>query len=117
MKTFTAKEAKTHFGEFLDAMQREPVIVTKNGRSVGMMVSMDDPLGIFIQDSCLPKAPGHDEWVDAMLAKRLAAYRAGEPTYSHEEVVAGARAALKARLAEHLNSKATSSNLTDGARA
>jgi prevent-host-death family protein len=52
MKTFTAKEAKTHFGEFLDAMQREPVIVTKNGRSVGMMVSMDDPLGLFIQDSC-----------------------------------------------------------------
>ena len=116
MKTFTAKEAKTHFGEFLDAMQREPVIVTKNGRSVGMMVSMDDPLGIFLQDSCLPKAPGHDEWVDTMLAKRLASYRAGEPTYSHEEVVADARSALKARLAEHLNSKANSSHLADGAR-
>jgi hypothetical protein len=24
MKTMTAREAKTHFGEFLDAMQREP---------------------------------------------------------------------------------------------
>ena len=116
MKTFTAKEAKTHFGEFLDAMQREPVIVTKNGRSVGMMVSLDDPLGLFIQDSCMPKSPGHDEWVDAMLAKRLAAYRAGEPTFSHEEVVADARASLKARLAEHLNSKSISSNLADGAR-
>ena len=29
MKTVTAREAKTHFGELLDAMQREPVIVTK----------------------------------------------------------------------------------------
>ena len=26
MKTMTARDAKTHFGEFLDAMQREPVI-------------------------------------------------------------------------------------------
>jgi prevent-host-death family protein len=117
MKTFTAKEAKTHFGEFLDAMQREPVIVTKNGRSVGMMVSMDDPLGLFIHDSCLPKSPGHDEWVDAMLTKRLAAYCAGEPTLSHEEVVAGARARLKARVAEHLNSKAGSANASEAARA
>jgi prevent-host-death family protein len=116
MKTFTAKEAKNHFGEFLDAMQREPVIVTKNGRSVGMMVSMDDPLGLFIQDSCLPKSPGHDEWVDAMLTKRLKAYRAGEPTLSHADVVAGARARLKAGIAEHLTSKASMSDATEGAR-
>jgi hypothetical protein len=29
MKTMTALEAKTHFGKFLDAAQREPVLVTK----------------------------------------------------------------------------------------
>lgn len=102
MKTFTAKEAKTHFGEFLDAMQREPVIVTKNGRSVGMMVSMDDPLSALIQDWHLPKEPGHDEWVDARLKERLAAFRAGEPTYSHQEAMEYVRLKVKERAAERL---------------
>jgi prevent-host-death family protein len=42
MKTFTAARAKTNFGEFLDASQREPVIVTKNNRPVGVLFSMQD---------------------------------------------------------------------------
>lgn len=29
MKVMTASEAKTHFGELLDAMQREPVLAWK----------------------------------------------------------------------------------------
>lgn len=39
MQTFTANEAKTHFGEFIDKAQREPVKVTRRGRTVGIMVS------------------------------------------------------------------------------
>lgn len=42
MKTMTAVEAKTHFGKFLDAAQRGPVIVTKKNRAVGVMFSMQD---------------------------------------------------------------------------
>jgi prevent-host-death family protein len=42
MKTMTAAKAKTHFGEFLDAAQREPVLVTKKNRPVGVMFSMQD---------------------------------------------------------------------------
>ena len=42
MKTMSAVEAKTHFGKFLDAAQREPVIVTKKNRAVGVMFSMQD---------------------------------------------------------------------------
>jgi hypothetical protein len=42
MKTFTAARAKTNFGEFLEASQREPVMVTKNKRPVGMFFSMQD---------------------------------------------------------------------------
>ena len=42
MKKMTAAEAKTHFGEFLDMVQREPVIVTKKNRPVGIMLSMRD---------------------------------------------------------------------------
>ena len=42
MTTMTALEAKNAFGQFLDAAQREPVTVTKNGRVVGAMFSQVD---------------------------------------------------------------------------
>lgn len=42
MQTFTANEAKTRFGEFLDCAQREPVRVMRHERVVGVMVSAQD---------------------------------------------------------------------------
>jgi prevent-host-death family protein len=42
MQTFTANEAKTRFGEFLDRAQREPVRVMRHDRVVGVMVSAQD---------------------------------------------------------------------------
>ncbi len=42
MQTLSANEAKTHFGEFLDLAQREPVCVTRHDRVVGVMVSARD---------------------------------------------------------------------------
>lgn len=42
MQTFTANEAKTRFGEFLDLVQREPVRVMRHDRVVGVMVSAQD---------------------------------------------------------------------------
>jgi len=39
MQTLTANEAKIHFGEFIDKAQREPVKVTRRGRTVGVMIS------------------------------------------------------------------------------
>jgi len=42
MKTMTAAHAKNAFGQFLDAAQREPVVVTKNDRPVGVFLSMQD---------------------------------------------------------------------------
>lgn len=42
MQTFTANEAKTRFGEFLDCAQREPVCVMRHDRPVGVMVSFQD---------------------------------------------------------------------------
>ena len=42
MRDITANEAKTHFGEFLDKVQREPVRVKRRNRVVGVMVSADD---------------------------------------------------------------------------
>ncbi len=42
MQTFSANEAKTRFGEFLDRVQREPVRVMRHDRTVGVMVSAQD---------------------------------------------------------------------------
>lgn len=42
MQTYTANEAKTRFGEFLDQAQREPVQVMRHERVVGVMVSAQD---------------------------------------------------------------------------
>jgi len=41
-QTFTANDAKTHFGEFLDRAQRGPVRVTRRDRVVGVLVSAED---------------------------------------------------------------------------
>ena len=42
MQVFTANQAKTRFGEFLDLAQREPVRVMRHERVVGVMVSAQD---------------------------------------------------------------------------
>jgi len=42
MQTYTANEAKTHFGEFLNKVQREPVRVMRHDQVVGVMVSAQD---------------------------------------------------------------------------
>ncbi len=41
MKETTARDAKNRFGQFLDAAQRAPVRVTKNGRVVTVMMSVE----------------------------------------------------------------------------
>ena len=42
MQCFTANQAKTQFGQFLDTAQREPVQVMRHDRVVGVMVSAKD---------------------------------------------------------------------------
>jgi prevent-host-death family protein len=42
MQTFSANEAKTQFGHFIDVAQREPVRVVRRDRVVGVMVSAQD---------------------------------------------------------------------------
>ncbi len=41
MKEIAARDAKNHFGQLLDSAQRAPVRVTKNGRAVGIMMSVE----------------------------------------------------------------------------
>jgi len=42
MRTIPASKAKTHFGELLDSAQREPITVSKQGRPVAIMMSIQD---------------------------------------------------------------------------
>ncbi|PID44231.1 MAG: hypothetical protein CSB48_02410 [Proteobacteria bacterium] len=42
MKTMTASVASKEFGRYLDAAQREPVVVTKKSRPVAVTVSFQD---------------------------------------------------------------------------
>lgn len=42
MKVMTAREAKNAFGTFIDTAQREPVLVTKRKRPMGMFISIQE---------------------------------------------------------------------------
>lgn len=42
MKTMTSVEAQNRFGELLDTAQREPVTITRRGRTVAFLVSPQD---------------------------------------------------------------------------
>ena len=41
MKEIAVREARNRFGQLLDAAQRAPVRITKQGRAVGVMMSVD----------------------------------------------------------------------------
>ena len=42
MRTMTSAEAQNHFGELLDAAQRESVTITRRGRTVAFVVSRQE---------------------------------------------------------------------------
>lgn len=84
----TAKDAKTHFGLLLDTMQREPVLVTKNNRPVGIMISIEDAADSLIPELHLQKEPGYDQWLKAKIDAVLSNLKNGSnPPRDHEEVM------------------------------
>ncbi len=42
MEILTANKAKTHFGEMLMKVQKEPVQIDKNGKPIAVVVSIED---------------------------------------------------------------------------
>jgi len=42
MKTLASSEAKNHFGELLDLARREPIQITKKGRNVAVVLSIEE---------------------------------------------------------------------------
>lgn len=97
MKTMTARDAKTRFGELLDTMQREPVLLTKSGRPVGIVISIHDAADTLIPEMFMEKEPGYDEWFRAKVTRTLGRMDKGEVTYTdHDTVMDEALTALNA---------------------
>ena len=87
MKTITARYAKTRFGELLDSMQREPVVITKNNRPVGIMISIEDAANTLIPDLFMEKEPGYDAWFSEKVEGALAALKTGASTAEEHDIV------------------------------
>jgi prevent-host-death family protein len=100
MKVMSAREAKNHFGEFLDASRREPVIVTKNNRPVGILISIEDAADTLIQELIMEKEPGYDEWLFGKITATKERVESGESVLrEHADAMASLKARLDVRLA------------------
>ena len=98
MKVMTAREAKNRFGEFLYATRREPVVITKNDRPVGIMVSIEDAADTLLPEFLLDKTPGYDGWLFEKLTATLERLDAGQTKlHAHDEAMALLRERLAAR--------------------
>jgi prevent-host-death family protein len=98
MQTMTARDAKTNFGVLLDTMQREPVLVTKNKRPVGIMISIEDAADSLIPELFMQKQADYDEWLAIKINKVRASLEAGTmPTHSHEAAMDSAWNRLQAK--------------------
>ena len=69
MKTMPARDAKNHFGELLTTMQREPVLITKSGRPVGVLISIPDAANSLLPELLLEKLPGYDQSLRAEIER------------------------------------------------
>ena len=99
MKVMTARDAKNHFGEFLDSARREPVVVTRNDRPVAIMISVEDAADTLFSDFFIDKESGYDEWLFGKVSKTAERVATGK-TELHEH--AEAMSLLKSRLAARL---------------
>ena len=102
MKVMTARDAKNHFGEFLDSARREPVIVTKNDRPVGIMISIEDAADTLLPEMLLDKEPGYDGWLFEKVTGTVRRVDSGETELlEHDE----AMEKLRQRLAERFGAR------------
>lgn len=100
MKTMTARDAKNRFGEFLDLARREPVVVTKNDRPVGIMISIEDAADTLIPELFMEKEAGYDDWLAAKVGKTLQRVESGAAAlHSHAEALASLDARIEAKRA------------------
>jgi prevent-host-death family protein len=87
MKTITARDAEHHFGELLDTMQREPVVITQDNRPVGILISMEDAANSLIADHFIEKEPGYDAWLADKVGSAQEALQSGTTSTDEHEAV------------------------------
>ncbi len=99
MKVMTARDAKNHFGEFLDSARREPVVVTKNDRPVGIMISVEDAADTLLADLFIEKESGYDEWLFGKVTKTMERVASDKTELrEHSDAMALMKGRLEARL-------------------
>jgi len=98
MKVMTARDAKNHFGEFLDSARREPVVVTKNDRPVGIMISVEDAADTLFSDFFIDPESGYDEWLFGKVGKTVERVATGKTELrEHAEAMSLLKGRLEAR--------------------
>lgn len=75
MRIMTASNAQNNFGDLLDTVRREPVLLTKNKRPVGVFVSLEDLQGTYLADMLADKEDGYDEWLQAKVGQSLTRFK------------------------------------------
>lgn len=100
MKKITARDAKNRFGEFLDAVRREPVMVTKNDRPVGIMISIEDAADTLIPEMFIEKETGYEEWLVSKVGSTLARVDADVAVLlTHDDAMSSLKGRVGAKLA------------------
>ncbi|MDD5388815.1 MAG: type II toxin-antitoxin system Phd/YefM family antitoxin [Gallionellaceae bacterium] len=99
MKVMTARDVKNHFGEFLDTSRREPVVITRNNRPVGVMISIEDAAETLLPELLLDKEPGYDGWLfDKVDATQRRVASGQTALHEQEEAMTSLRERVNARL-------------------
>ncbi|EHU1527902.1 type II toxin-antitoxin system Phd/YefM family antitoxin [Acinetobacter baumannii] len=96
MQVITAKDAKSRFGELLDTMQREPVLVTKNKRPVGVFLSLKDVKGTHLESLFDVQEGDYEDWEKEKITEALNALKS-HPSETKEMKSVHATAMQKAR--------------------
>lgn len=96
MQVITAKDAKSRFGELLDTMQREPVLVTKNKRPVGVFLSLKDVKGTHLESLFDVQNDDYEDWEKEKITEALNALKS-YPSDTKEMKSVHATAMQKAR--------------------
>ena len=93
IKTISAKEAKNSFGSFIDSAQREPVMITRRDRPIGIFFSMQDV------ESLIQVSDAFKKEINNGIILGIADSEVGRVKECNEELITNLQAKLRARLA------------------
>lgn len=84
MQVMTSTAIKNHVGDLMDAVQNEPVLITKNKKPVGVFVSIEDIQGTYLEEMLTQKSAEYDEWLKQKLQKASLNAKRGKAVMASE---------------------------------